>query len=443
MKNQILISLIVLFFIGEFSYSQKILTLKEAISIALSQNTNLIKSFNSLSPQETSIKTAYGNFLPNLNVGGSWGWQRISDNGGKQLNYFGEEQSIPQSQVDSRNWSLSANGNVTLFDGLSNYANLKQKKNNYESAKLDFEKLKQDIIYQTANLYFSVISYDKLLKYQEENYSYNLSLLDKTREMNELKMVTISDVYSQEVQTANSESALLQSQNNFEKAKISLLNYLSLDINMDYAFNSPEDLNSDKDYSEETFEKLLGIALANRKDFQSQQLAVESTNEQLTIARSDYLPNLSGSFRFSTNSIIPDALFERRTYGLGLSLNFPIFSRWSTDYSVEMAEVQIKNSNEDLNNLIRSIKSDVKNVMLDLLTAKKQVDVTGKAIQSAQENWRIKKESYEIGRVTYIDLQQSYRDLLQAQNNSVQSLYNYYTTNYQLMNKLGILEMQK
>ena len=443
MKKQIIISLVMVLIISGITSAQKKLTMQEAIEIALSQNTNLVKSKNSLSTQDLSVKTAYGNFLPNLNLSGSWTWQRTSDNGGTQLNYFGEEQNIPESQIDSRSYSLSAGGNITLFDGLSSFANLAQKKNNFESARLELEKLKQDIIYQTANLYFTVISFDKLLKYQDENYKYNVSLLDKIREMNELKMNPISDVYSQEVQTANSESALLQAQNNYEKAKISLLNYLSLDINNEYTFESPAEDKNDTVYAGMPLDKLYQMAMDNRQDYQSQKLQVESAKEGLTIARSDYLPSLSGNYRFSTSAINPSSLFNRRTYSFGLSVNVPVFSRWSTDYSVQLAEVQIKNTNEDLLNLERTIKSDVKNVMLDLQTAKKQVDVTQTAIQSAQESWEVKKESYEIGKVTFIDLQQSYRDLLQAQNNSVQAMYTYYTANYQLMNKLGVLDISK
>jgi outer membrane protein TolC len=85
---------------------------------------------------------------------------------------------------------------------------------------------------QTANLYFTIISYDSLLKYQDENLKYNQELL-KNQEMQQLKMVTLADVYSQESQTANSELEYLQAKHN-RKAKVSLLSYLSLDINSDY-----------------------------------------------------------------------------------------------------------------------------------------------------------------------------------------------------------------
>ncbi len=443
MKKQISLFLLTVLVITGITSAQKKLTLQDAIEIALSQNTSLVKSKNSFSTQNLNVKTAYGNFLPNLSVSGSWSWQRTSDNGGTQLNYFGQEQNTPASQVDSRNYSLSAGGSLTLFDGLSSFANLSQKKNGLESARFDLDKLKQDIIYQTASLYFAAISFDKLLKYQEEDYKYNTSLLDKIREMNELKMNPISDVYSQEVQTANSESALLQAQSNYEKAKITMLNYLSLDINQEYTFELPAEYNTDTTYASQPFDKLFETALANRKDYQSQKLQVDMANDGLTIARADYLPNLSGTYRYSTSAVDPGSLFSRRVYSVGLSINIPVFSRWATDYSVELAKVQIDNTNEDLRNLERTIKSDVKNALLDLQTAKKQVDVTQTAITSAQESWEVKKESYAIGKVTFIDLQQSYRDLLQAQNNNVQAIYTYYTKNYELMDVLGILETGK
>lgn len=304
MRNfQVKLLLISYIFLSINIQAQKKLTLQDAVEIALSQNTNLVKSYNLLSTYGANVKTAYGNFLPNLNISGSWNWQRISDDGSSQINFFGEEQVTPATQIDSRSYSLSAGGNITLFDGLSNYANLKQKKNNYEAAKLDFEKLKQDVIYQTASLYFAVISYDLLLQYQKENYNYNVNLLNKINEMKELRMVPISDVYSQEVQTANSESALLQAQNSFEKAKIALLNFLSLSISEEYHFVSPEEDEIFSDKFSDSFDELIAKALSNRKDYLSQELKLQSSYNQLTIARSDYLPNISGSYRLSTSAV--------------------------------------------------------------------------------------------------------------------------------------------
>lgn len=425
------------------NFAQKELSLNEAISIALHQNTNLIKSQNSLKVDTSAVKSAYGRLLPNLSLSGSWNWQRITDKGGEtQIDYFGRETILPSSQLDTRSYSLSAGGNVTLFDGLSNLANINQSKNNLESARLALEKQKQDIILQTANYYFAIISYDSLLKYQDENLKYNQELLKQIKEKQQLKMVTLADVYSQEAQTANSELSYLQAKNNFEKAKITLLDYLSLDINKDYSFNLPSKSEYDSNLTSENYDKLLQFALSHRQDYLSQKYVIKGSENQLTIARSGYLPTLSGNYRISTAATSPSSMFNRKTYSLGISLNIPIFSNWSTEYSVESANVALENNNEQLRQIERQVKSDVKNALLDLQTSKLQLDASQKALMSAKESWEIKKESYKVGTVTYIDLQQNYNNYLQSVNNDIQAQYNYFTKQFALLNAIGNLNYQ-
>lgn len=437
-KNIVVVIMLIFF---STSFAQKKLTLNDAISIALHSNTSLVKSQNSLVTQQASVKTAYGDLIPTLGIGGSWGWSRTNDDGGTQLDFFGREQIIPPSQIDSRSYSLSASGNVTLFNGLSNYANIKQKETNLNSALFDFDKLRQDIVLQTASLYFSIISYERLLKFQEENYTYNKNLSEKIKEMLDLKMITVSDVYSQDVQTANSELSLLQARTNFEKAKINLLKYLTLDITGEYTFEPPQEVNFNY-YTKEDQAKLFDTALKNRKDYQSQKLKLESAEYQMTIARSGLFPTLSGNYRYSTSAIKPGDLFNRRIFSLGLSLNFPIFSNWNTDFAIQSANVQIKNATEDLNALEKEIKAQVKNTLLDLETAKTQVEVTQKSLIAARMNWNIKSENYELGSATFIEMQQSYRDYLQAQNNDIQAQFSYFTKQFELMNVLGLLNTE-
>ncbi len=441
MKLKYLIIFIIL--TTTLSFSQvKNLTLNDAIKIALHNNTSLVKNTNSLASLNSQIKSAYGNLLPNLSINGGWNWQRVDDKGGEQqIDYFGRETTLPPSKVDTRNYSVSAGGSVTLFDGLSTYANINQAKNNYESAKLDIQKLKQDIILQTVNLYFAIVSNDSLLKYQEENLKYNQQLLDQIKEKQKLKMVTLADVYSQEAQTANSELAYLQAKNNLEKSKISLLNYLSINVNTLYNYPLPEENTYDSTLINQNVDNLYNIALQNRSDYLSQQYKIQSSRNQLTIARSSFYPTLNGNYRLSSSATQVNNLFNRKTYTIGLSLNIPIFSNWNTETAVQSAEVSLENSNEDMLSLERQIQSDVTNSVLDLQTSKTQLDVSGKALQAAKESWKIKKESYLLGAATYIELQQTYNNYLQAQNNLIQAHYNYYTKQYTLLNAVGKLNL--
>lgn len=421
-------------------FAQKQLSLNKAIEIVLNSNVNIVKSETSLKTYESSLKSAYGNLIPSLSASAGFSWQRTIDDGGKkQLDYFDNETITPASSTDSRNYSLSLGGNVTLFDGLANISTIDMRKNNLDAAKLDLSKLKQDAILQTVNLYAAVIGDQKLLKFQEENLNYNKGLLDKINEMFKLKMIPQADVYAQQVQKANAELAFLQAQNNLEKAKMSLLNYLSIDVTEDYTFEEATDTVVDTSLAQESLDVLYQTAYENRDDYASMKLQLASADNQLTIARGSYFPQLSGNYGFSTSATSASDLFTRRGFNAGLSLNFPIFSHWSTDNAVQSAEVQIDNTNQDLLALERTVKSDVKNAFLDLQTVRKQLDVSKIALNSAKENWQIKKQAYELGATTLLDLQQSYNDYLNAGYTEINTEYNYLIKQYQLLNVTGKL----
>ena len=436
----IFLVLLTLFSIQEISAQEKI-TLSQAISIALNQNTSIIKSQNSLNVSNAAVKNAYGNLIPTLNFNSGWTWQRsVNSQGTTVVNFFGEAQNLGPTQTDTRNYSMSLGGNVTLFDGLSTITNISMQKNNLEAAKYDLEKLRQDVTLQTVSLFVTVVNDEKVLSFQQEDQKYNEDLLKKVKEMVDLKMATNADLYSQEYQSSNSQLAFLQAKNNLEKAKISLLNYLSKDVLKDYTFEIDSTYIPSVSKYTDDMNIIYQTALNNRSDYQSQKARVLSAQYQLTIANSGLFPSLSSNYSLSTSSTQPSDLFARKVYSVGLSLNFPIFSHWNTDYSIQSAKVQIDNANEDLTTLERQIKSDVKNAVNDLQTSKSQLDVTKAAVKSSKETWSIKKDSYLLGSATFIDQQQSYRDYVQAMNNEIAAESNYIYKQFGLLSAIGLLK---
>jgi len=422
--------------------AQEKITLSKAISIALNQNTSVVKSTNSLETSNAAVKNAYGNLLPTVSLNSGWNWQRTSSSGSTVLDFYGQPQNLGPTENDSRSYSVSLGGNFTLFDGLSNITTINQKRNDLQSAKYDLEKLRQDITLQTVNLFITIINNEKILNFEQEDQKYNQDLLSKVKEMYSLKMVANVDLYSQEYQSSNSQLAYLQAKNNYEKAKISLLNYLSKDVLKEYTFEMDSTYLPESAKNISNMDSLYQTALNNRSDYQSQKAKLLSAEYQLTISRSGLFPTLSGNYNYSTSSTKPSDLFNRRVYSFGLSFNFPIFSRWSTEFSIQSATVQIENTQEDLNALDRQIKSDVKNAVIDLQTAQSQLEVTKAALKSAQETWSIKKDSYILGSATFIDQQQSYRDYIQATNNKIASESNYIYKQFGLLSALGILKSE-
>lgn len=438
------IALLCLFLTGQL-FAQKTLTLDDAIKIALQRNSNLIKSENSLKSAKTNVKSAYGDLLPDLGVRGSWGWGRTEDDGGTQINEFGNPVTIPASTVENRSWSVSAGGGITLFDGLANYAGISQAENDLASAEYDIAKLKQNIIQTTADVYYSVLNAEAIMQVREDNVKYNEKLFETIEERNKLGSVPIADVYAQQVQLGQAQLLLIQAQNNYDKALNALLDYLALDVLEEYSLIDP--LKEIAVIDTESFmadfgeiSSMVSEALNLRPDYKSQLKTLDGRDDGKTIARAGLLPSLTGSYSYYSRATDPSDLFNRREYSLGLTLNIPIFSNWNTENQMQYAEVQFKNAQEDLRALERTIKIEVKQGYLDLLAGKKSLEVARENVKAAEENRRINYERYSLGSGTILDVLQSDRDYTQALSDRINAKFEFYKLRDNMLNSLGKLD---
>jgi outer membrane protein len=437
-KSIIYLSILIITVFSMNMFAQKKLSLSEAISIAVKQNSNVKKSLNNLDVTIEAIKPAWGALIPTLGLNGAVNWSNTNYNSTAASNYTG----IPNSgsfSSENRNWSLSAGGDVTLFDGLSNFAVIHSRENSLSSAKYDFEKLKQDLTLQTVIQYTTIVGYKKLLDFQTEDLNYNRGLTEKIKQMFEIKSVPVSDYYSQQSLTANSELAYIQAENNYQKSVVTMLNFLALDVNSSYNFSFDNDDLKDTSAVPNEFNNLFETALVNRQDYQSEKYKVKVTENNVTSSWGSVYPRLSGNYGLSTNASSPGSLFNQRTFSAGLSLSIPIFAQFNTEYSIEISEVNLKNSNEDLTALERQIKTDVKNAYLDLETARKQLDVSKLAELSAKESWDAKKETYTLGGATYLDQQLTYNNYLQAVYTGISKQYSYIIAQFTVLSVIGKL----
>lgn len=444
-------NLLVTIFIIIFSFqldAQETLTLNEAVRIGLQKNVYLQKISNNIQIAESNLLTSYGNFLPNVAASTSWGWTRSEDVGGTAT-IFGQVIPIPQSTSDTRNYSASISGSWTLFDGLANYNQLSKSRNELEVAKLQIERAKQEVIFQTVSGYYDVINLKKQMEVAEDNLKWNQKNLEMVTERNKVGQVTLADVYSQQVRTGTAELDAIRAKNNYETGKSNFLFNLGLDVLETYNFIDPT-LESDKaihDASEfilaEELTALINKALNTRSDFQSAQLNLENANKNITIANSGHLPSISNTFGFYSRTDKFDNILKNKTYTVGLALNIPIFSGWSIDNRVQMAEVDAKNKKLDLTDLEREIKKNLQKNYLDLQASIKRVDLSQKNIVAAEENRKIEESKYSLGSTTLLNVLIANSEYTMALSNLINAQFEFLKLKEQLNYYLGVLDSSK
>jgi outer membrane protein len=429
-------------------FPQKELSVKDAITIALHKNTQLLKTENELQSYESEVKASYGNFLPDLNASGSFSWTR-SEEKGRTVSFGSIVIPIPAATTQTRNYSADISTGITIFNGLANFAALSQSKNNLEAARLNLDRVKQDIVFQTINLYYQVINAQQQLKVKEEDVKYNQKNLETITERNKLGGATLADVYLQQVQAGNADLALIRAKNDLETAKSNLLYYLGLNVLQEYTYSdsltSSESklLQSDVNESYEDLSRLAEQALENRVDYKSAKLSLESAYNGITIARAGHFPVLSGNGSYSLGANRFNDLLDSKTLNLGLTLSIPIFSGFSVSNQVQIAEVNAEDRSVDLIDLERVIKKDIQKTYLDLQAAKKALAVSENNVKASQENLRIEQEKYSLGSGKLLDVLVANTNYTTAQSDYINSEFAYIVLSQQLKYNLGTLEYNK
>ena len=432
------------------SFGQKVLTLNEALSIALHRNTALQKSINNIKSSESNLKAAWGSLLPTVSAQGGYGWNRSIQPGTSGRTYTIGGFSItqpptPASTTDSYNYSIGANASWTLFDGLATITGVSQSKKDLESARLQLQNLKQNTVFQTINYYYAVIDNQQLVKVKEDNVAWNKRNVETVSERNKLGAVTLDDGYSAQVQEGNAELDLIQTKNQLENSKSQLLYYLGLDVLQNYSFSdsltSHEEnilsLDITSEYS--NIESMVKEALANRADYKSAILDYESAQNGITIAQGGYFPRLTSSFGYNSYVNQLSGLNKSRSYSIGLNLNIPIFEGFSIDNRVELAEVNAMNKKVDLDDLTRNIKQNLQQTYLNAQAAKLSLDVNKRNVQAANENLKIAQEKYALGSGTLLDVLIANSNYTTARTNLINSEFQYIVLNEQLKYYLGVL----
>jgi outer membrane protein TolC len=138
---RIFLSFFCVLYLTGFSNAQNLLTLDEAVNIALQRNPDLQRSTNSISSFESNVKASYGGLLPSIGADGDFSWQRSEQAGGTRL-ISGVPFPYPSSTTEERIYSAAVGYNWTLLTASQIMLLFPQSKNNLEAARLSLAKIK-------------------------------------------------------------------------------------------------------------------------------------------------------------------------------------------------------------------------------------------------------------------------------------------------------------
>ena len=414
-----------------------LLTLQDSIDLAVKQSVIIHSARENIAGAEASRKEAFTGFLPRFST--SYNYLRYNEAPYSTIYGF----PLPTSRTvvtagtqDNYTWALEAR--QPIFAGGGILANYEASRFGVDVARMDEKGVVLDTIQEVKVSYFNVIKAEKLLDVARQAVKQLQSHRDMAQSFFDVGMIPRNDLLHAEVELANGQQLLVRSENGLELSRSKLNTVLRREID---APVKVEDV-----FADTPFEKSLGdclhIAMENRPEIKSYLLKVEQAKKVVDQAKSEFFPNVSlvGNYsRFGDTAGVSGSAFkDQESWYVMAVANWNFWEWGKTKNRVDMTRSRENQIMDAVTNIKDHITLEVKSAYLLLHEAEKQIIVSKKAIEQAEENFRITRERYKEQVATSTDVLDAQTLLTRAKSDYTNALGDYHIGRAKLERAMGV-----
>jgi outer membrane protein len=402
------------------TYAAQVITLEDAIGIALERNVTLLQSRNAAQVSEVAVSEARMQFVPNLSLN-SLGTRD-----------FGRYYSSATGNVidqTTNSLSLGATSGLTLFAGLHDVAALRQAKLSLQASRSDLNRARETTIYAVVSNFLALNLQQDQLQVERENLAAEATLEEQIRDYVKAGARASADLYQQQANVASARLSVIQAQNAAELSKVDLLRTLQLDPLQSYEFQVPAIEGIFRSDTSD-LKELVTSALERRADLRAEESRVEALEQGVRVASAGYWPtvSLTGAYGSSYSNALSIGLHDQleayRNGSVSLNVSIPLFDRNVARNAVHRARLQAENERIALDDTRHEVELQVKAVYLNYRAARDELTAAAAQQHTAQLAVQSAQERFKAGTAILVEVSQERTLYMQAEIALVTARYN-------------------
>ena len=179
-----------------FSQTPNVLTLQDAVDMAVERNINIKQSELNQKNSELNRSDAIGNFLPSISASANHQW-----NIGRGVNVTTNIIEEVTTQFSSGNLNIG----LPIYSGSRNVYQLHRANLEILASKYQLEDIKDDIKLFVANSYLQIMFNSEILKVQQSQLEITKAELKRTKDLIETGIFSPRQIYEIEASLASQE----------------------------------------------------------------------------------------------------------------------------------------------------------------------------------------------------------------------------------------------
>ena len=403
-------------------------TLDDCIRIALQRNFDIQQVYATSRAAAAGLTQAFGQYLPGATV--SANYSRQLTNLREQISFINGV-PVRGNPIPNR-YSANINMGWTIFNGFRREADYDAATNTVDAAEHDVLFQRLLVAYNITRQYIEVLRTEQIVRARKENLSLSRATYDRVKALYDNGRAPVTQLLSQETEVANQEVAVVRAENDHDLAKVNLLTLMCVDPTQEALFDPasfPRDATS---LEVDAFRKEIGSEQASvqrainaRPDIKAAQEREEAASAGITSATAGYFPTLQANGGYTWSNFEISNFDTQGQWFVGLNIRMPIFDQFQTHRAIENAKLQQTQRNLDLQRLEQQIGQGVRSAYLQLSAAEKGLDITDRALTSAETSFEAMQERFNVGGAQLVEVQQANYQLITARINRVTAVYAY------------------
>ena len=395
-------------------------SLQECTDWAMEHNLSVVQQKLSVESSQVDLNSAQWALAPSVSGSASENWSFGRGIGGNNTYDYGNSAST----------SFSIGAGVNLFDGLATPNRISMAKLNLDAAMSDLEKARDDIRVSVAQAYVQILYNDEILDVARAQISIDSLQVSRLEGMFASGKASAAEVSQQKASLAQSMVTLTQAENNLRVSILDLAQLLEFPTWDGFSVVRPEV--SVEDIYIGTPDDIYAQAVGVRPAIVSEKLRLDAAEKQVSIAKAQYYPSLSLNAGLGTNYYTNfggqgfwEQLDKNFSQYVGLSLNVPIFSRFSTRNQVKSAQLQQSSQQVRLRQVEQQLYKEIQQAWNGAIAARAKYAASELAATAAADAFELVRVKYENGKATITEFNESRTQMLKTRSDSVQATYEF------------------